>query len=317
MNSNDASPTKRFVAGVDGGGSKTVAFVADSSGRVLGRGMASASNYQSIGFEAAAAAIYQALTLALAQAAQTLSEVQVVCLGLAGVARPEDQRRFAVWLEEAAPATKRVIVNDAEAVLAAGTPAGHGIALICGTGAIAIGRTAQDKQARADGWGPLLGDAGSGYDIGRSALRAVAGAADGRAPATLLTTLLLEHWSLAAPQEMIKRVYQQEVSTREVAALSRLVTTAAGQGDEAASAIVRHAGEELAQSVQAVAQTLHWRDPIPCALAGGVIVHSAELRQVFLSEAHRLGLRLQPVQLVEEPVYGALKIARQALENQR
>ena len=80
-----------LALGIDGGGSKTQALLADMSGHVLGRGAAGASNYQTIGVEAGCAAIEQAARAALAGAGMDGRSPAAVCLGLAGAGRPEDQ----------------------------------------------------------------------------------------------------------------------------------------------------------------------------------------------------------------------------------
>src|SRR5262245_58880847 len=220
-----------FLLGVDGGGSKTVALLADSAGRVLGRGAAGASNYQAIGAARACGAIEQAALAAFAVAGIVPGRVGAVCLGMAGAGRPDDQALFRGWAVVQWPGALVSIVNDAELALAAGTPDGWGVALICGTGSIAYGRDRAGRVARAGGWGPLMGDEGSAYAIGLAALRAVARAADGRGPATALTRAVLDRWSLADLQALIRRVYREAAAPADIAALAALVEAIAAGGD--------------------------------------------------------------------------------------
>ena len=91
-----------------------------------------------------------------------------------------------------------LVVNDALVALEAGAPGEPGVVIISGTGSIAYGRNAAGEAARSGGWGYVLGDEGSGYWIGRAALRAVLREADERGPKTALTPLLLEHFGVAA-----------------------------------------------------------------------------------------------------------------------
>ena len=303
-----------LVLGIDGGGSKTQALLADGSGRLIGRGVAGASNYQAIGVEAGCAAIEQAARAALAAAGIDEPSPAAVCLGLAGAGRPEDQALFRAWARAQWSRARVVVVNDAELVLAAGTPEGWGLALICGTGSIAFGRGPAGRFARAGGWGYLLGDEGSGYAIGLAALRAVARAADGRAPATALTGALLSHWALAAPQDLIRRVYREGTSPSDIAGLAARVDEIAAGGDTVAEGILRDAGRELALALLAVADRLALRGPVACALAGGLIVHSSALLREALAAAAEQGLLLDPVSRVEEPARGAIRIATRLLE---
>ena len=197
---------RELLLGLDGGGSKTLALLTDAAGHVVGRGMAGASNYQNIGEIAAWAALDPAIAAAFADAASQPSAVAAVGLGLAGVDRPEDRALFEGWAAKRFGGAPVVIANDAELVLAAGTPDGWGIALISGTGSIVFGRSPQGEMARAGGWGHIMSDEGSGYAIGVEALRAVMAPFDGRGPATALTDAVLAHWSLKTPPDLVGRV---------------------------------------------------------------------------------------------------------------
>src|SRR5690606_3508386 len=96
--------------------------------------------------------------------------------GMAGVDRPDDKKTVNEWLVEELPNSKHIIVNDGVVALASGTGGEkHGIVIISGTGSISLGfnKKKGDIQKRAAGWGPLLGDLGSGYYIGNDVLIAV------------------------------------------------------------------------------------------------------------------------------------------------
>jgi N-acetylglucosamine kinase-like BadF-type ATPase len=297
-----------LVLGIDGGGSKTVALLADRRLRVRGSAVAGPSNYQGIGFKAACAAIVQAADEAC-HAAGDVTAPGAVCLGLAGAGRAEDRALFAAWATARWPGARVVVVGDMELVLAAGTPGGWGLALVCGTGSVVYGRDQGGRDARAGGWGPLLGDEGSGYAIGQAALRAVTRAADGRGPPTVLTAAVLGHWSLGEPAQLVPRVYRAGLAPHEVAALAALVGEAAAAGDEVARQILRAAWAELALALAAVARQLDLRGPIPCALAGGLLLSRAAPIEALLEQAAALGLALEPVALVQRPAEGALRIA--------
>jgi len=321
----DAVQPAPVLIGVDGGGSKTLALVATLEGRVVGRGIAGPSNYHAVGLEAATAALETAIRSALEDAGEEHADAYTgaLCLGLAGMGRPEDRAAFDVWVKEHFPATPVMMATDAQLVLAAGTPEGWGIALISGTGSLAYGETPDGYSARAGGWGYLLGDEGSGYAIGLAALRAVVRAADGRGPQTALTSSVLAHWGLSQPQNLVQYVYasQRSIGRAEIAALAPLVeaSTETAAEDACARAIIRQAGQELALALKAVAQQLGFAEPadaiaIPCALAGSVLVHGRRVNAALLESAAEMGLVLDPVTLVAEPALGALKLARNALE---
>ena len=297
-----------WLIGIDGGGSKTLALLADGTGRVVGRGTAGPSNYQVVGVEAAYAALDKAVGAALT--AVPNARPAAICLGMAGAGRPQDRSIIQAWAQARYPGVPRLVVHDAQLVLAAGTPDGWGIALISGTGSLAYGTNQAGQTARAGGWGHLLGDEGSGYAIGLAGLRAVARAADGRGPNTALTELLLGRMNLDRPQDLIHRIYGAAAPRNAIASLSPLIQNAAQEGDKKAQEIIQTAGRELALAVWAVADQLDLHGPIPCALAGSVLIKGPAVSAAFHQSIHKLGLPLAPITPVEEPAQGAIKLAR-------
>lgn len=310
MSTPPASPTFPVLLGVDGGGSKTLALAADLQGHVLGRGLAGPSNYHAVGLEAATTALETAVVAALeaTQLPSAVISIEALCLGLAGMGRAEDRAVMQAWAAERFPGTTVAVVTDAQLVLAAGTPAGWGLALISGTGSLAYGEDAAGHNARAGGWGYLLGDEGSGYAIGLAALRAIARAADRRGPQTALTAAVLAHWGLSQPQDVIRHVYQPELGRGEIAALAALVEAAAAH-DAVAHAIIQEAGRELALMVQAVARQLAFTGAVPCAVAGSVLIKGEAVAAAFRVAAVEWGLQLEPFTPVAEPAWGAIRLA--------
>jgi len=298
------------VLGIDGGGTKTTVFLANEEGHILGRGYAGSSNYHTIGLAAAGEALLEGIRAAFADAGETPRPAASVCLGLAGVDRPEDQALIRAWAREAQVAEKVVVVHDGAIVLAAGTPENWGVAVISGTGSIAWGRTPEGMTARAGGWGHLLGDEGSGYAIALETLRAVVRAADGRGPATALSEVVLSHLGLPSPAALIGYAYRHPLSPAQIAALAPLVDHTAAAGDEMAEAILRRAGEELALAAATVAAHLGLSPPkFPLALAGGVLCQLALVRRELLAALERRGWLAEPVALVAEPALGAVQLA--------
>lgn len=304
---------RRLILGVDGGASKTLALLADDRQQVLGRGAGGSSNYQVVGAKAALSALDEAIQAACASARLPPSAVAAVCIGLAGVGRPEDRAAFEGWAAQRLPGIPLTIVNDAQLVLAAGTPDGWGVALICGTGSIVYAEDAAGRPARAGGWGYLLGDEGSGYAIGLAGVRAVMRAFDGRGPLTALTGMILQFWGLSSPPALVNRVYGEALLSADMAALAPLIEAAAADGDSVAQQILRDAGRELAVAVEAAVAALDLPQPVPCGLAGSLIVKSQMVRAMFLSAALETGLQLDPVTLVAEPARGAVRLARRLI----
>ncbi|NLK08631.1 MAG: hypothetical protein GX316_08025 [Firmicutes bacterium] len=271
----------KYIIGVDGGGTRTRALLADAAGTVLGMGFDKASNCQTVGLENACRAITNAVAEAVNQAKTRcfvtdadLNRGLVAVLGLAGADRPSDKNQLAKSLTVLFPftVTKLVIKNDAQIALAGAVANKPGVVLIAGTGSIAFGKDGSGHEARSGGWGPILGDEGSGYAIGTAALRAVLMYYDGRGRRTSLTRELLSKFNIKHPEAFVPLVYQGPLQRSEIAALAGLVLEEADSGDKVSQTIVRTAAAQLVELVSAVIRRLEWDEhSIPVAGSGGLL----------------------------------------------
>ncbi len=302
-----------LVLGIDGGGTHTVALLemVDEAGshRIVGRGESGPSNLQSVGVEAALRALGEAVQQAFTAANIPRVPVVSACAGLAGADRPEDQILIRDWARQVQLAEHLEVTSDAALLLAAGTPEGWGLALVAGTGSMALGRNRENNSARAGGWGYLLGDEGSGYAIVLAALRAVVRAADQRGPATALTATLLDRMSVKLPQDLIAAVYRGSWDRSALAGLAPLVLEAAEKSDEVACRIVEDAARELALTAAVAARRLDLPPAFPLALAGGLLVSSESYRHRVVAVLKEGQLAPGPVTVVAEPAQGAVRLA--------
>jgi N-acetylglucosamine kinase-like BadF-type ATPase len=302
-----------LILGVDGGGSKTVAWLAlrqsVDQAQIIGRGRCGSSNCHSVGIAAATANLQRAVESAFLDAHRQPGTVASACLALAGADRPVEQDQFRSWAEQQQLAVHLTIVNDALPVLYAASSCGIGIALVAGTGSLAIGRSAQGQVMRCGGWGSLMGDEGSGYQISLAGLRAAARAADGRGPPTPILPAMLQHFQAGELSELIPKIYAADVTRAAIAALAPLIFQAAQSGDAVATGIVQQAASELSELVQTLARRLQLGDnSILLAVSGSVLLNQAALRDAIalrLADAG-IGVRIVPVW---EAVAGALTIA--------
>ena len=307
-----------LLLAVDGGGTKTQAVVADLEGKVLARGLAPSSTIHNVGFaqscKALTTAIEGALVNVLGPQARgeghvwRSARISAACFGLAGVDSPEDEAEVSRWVREQAITSRFSVVNDAELILAAGTPEGWGVALVAGTGSVCLGRTREGRTVRVGGWGPLLGDEGSGYAIAIAALHRVTETADGRAQATALLDAVLRHWSLREAGALIRHVHGDTMTPTEIAGLASVVLDLAVRGDAEAKAILEGAASDLAGHVQTVVKKLGVAKP-PLALAGGLL--RASLRQALQA---KIGDDVGPVNYVTDPPMGGVVLARRLLQ---
>jgi N-acetylglucosamine kinase-like BadF-type ATPase len=259
-----------LTLGVDGGGSKTQAVIADEKGRSIGEGLAGASNPLRVGVGQSVAAICEAFNRALERAGARRSDVAAAEIGLAGVRREDLRERMRAELSALGVGSVEV-VTDADIALYGATNGEPGLVIIAGTGSICCGKNARGRHVCAGGWGPIVGDEGSGSWIARQALRAVARATDGRGRATTLVESCLEYFNVDAAEDLSTAIYTPATTNEVIAGFAKHVIEAAKDGDEVSRAILRDAGCELALAACAVVKKLRMeREEFQVAYVGGV-----------------------------------------------
>lgn len=303
---------RELVLVLDSGGTKTAAWLVEPSGsgyHVLGRGLSSGGNPTSVGFGEATGAITAAIDQARQEAGLSGEPVSRAVLSVAGALDPELRGKFTDWARETRLAGEFSFVPDFLPVLAAGTRDCVGVALICGTGSSAFARSAEGRTSLCGGWGYLLGDEGSGYAIGRAALRAALDDEEHRETRRPLADDVLGHFGARSAREAAKVVYRSENPRKSLAALAPLVTQAAENGNELGAAIIDSAAQELAKLVSRAAGVVGLdKSKFGLAIAGGVLVGSQRLRLQL--ERALADIELQcAIEVVDLPIVGCVQLA--------
>ena len=271
--------TPVIVVGVDGGGTKTRAVVADESGKSLADVEGPGSAVKPGQAERSAQVIAETVALALGAAAMSRVLPKVICVGVAGVGR--ENERQALWQALAAREIGEEILVHADATVALDDAFGDGpgVLLIAGTGSVAFGRGPTGTVARCGGWGPSIGDEGSGAWIGRRALSVVTAAADGREPETALTGAVLTAAQVNEVNELI--AWASSATPAMLGTLAPAVMSEADAGDLRANALLSLAVEELMLHIRALARQLFMdeRASVPVALTGGLLKRGQPLRK--------------------------------------
>ncbi len=294
-----------YFLGIDGGGSKTEAALADEN-KLLERATAATCKIQVVGEERARAALQQAIQDACSQAGIQAAQLTRVVVGVSGVSRPGVREKITATVRELTEANLE-IVGDNVVALTAAFGDGPGVLVIGGTGSIAFGRNEKGESARSGGWGPAISDVGSGTWIGRIAVVEAMHAADGGVETPLMGDIMAA-WNAATPEDVAS--IANTVRASNFAALSPVVMRRAGQGDEQAMAILQRSGKSLADMARIVLSRL-WRAPAGqrVAIAGGVFHHSPEVRAAFTDALEKSCPSVQVATELTEPVLGALAMA--------
>jgi glucosamine kinase len=302
-----------LVVGVDGGGSRTRVVLADANGNILAR-TEGAATALTPGYESASADVIKALigeVLGMAERTETRPAVCVVGVAGGGQERPSQ----ALW---SALASRRVaddVSVQADATIAIDDAFGDaaGVLLIAGTGSVAFARAPDGRMERCGGWGPNVGDEGSGAWLGRRALSVVTAAHDGREPETALTGAVLTALELEAIEELIP--WSADATPAMLATLAPVVAQVASTGDLRANALISICVEELVLHIRTMARRcfVDERAAVPVAFTGGLLGKGSLVRKRL---EHRLKSAVPGATVRTEEVdaaRGAVRRARRLL----
>lgn len=252
------------VVGIDAGATSTRCLVVDENGHVRGYGLGGPSNHTVTRLQEALEAGFHS-----AFPGEEYPCVESLCLGKAGILRSQ---LIETIIKKYVNPKHLYICGDMSIALAGASLGQPGILVYAGTGANVYGIDEDGNEVRIGGWGYIIDDEGAGYDIGRQALKKVFRAEDGRSQPTLLRKKILTHFGCSSLSEVLEKVYQGGGLPRsEVAALSKLVSEAAEEGDRVAQEIIAQAGRTLADAAIAALRKLNKHNQrFPVYLAGGV-----------------------------------------------
>lgn len=304
----------KFVLGVDGGNTKTLALVARQDGVILGTGRAGCGDiYGTPSSAAALAEIARAVDSALTQAGIPASQLHAGVFSLAGADWPEDFRMLEEAMGGRGYGQKISVVNDAMGALRAGSPGGTGVVVACGTGAAVGARSPDGRSWHSSFWQQTQGAA----ELGQRALRAVYRAELGIDPPTLLTERLLAVFSVRHVEEILHQLTGRNLPRPEQRRqLVRTLFDAADSGDPAACQIVISHGKALGDyAIVAARKVGLLEQPFDLVLTGGVLRHpSPLLRGALVERVREAAPGGRAIHSRFEPVAGAVFLALDALQ---
>jgi glucosamine kinase len=298
-----------FLA-IDAGGTKTRCLLADES-RVLGRATTGSVKLMRVGEAEASARLRAMLTEVSLAAGVGLSEVTQTCIGLAGVTI-DAVRQWAEREIGEVVGGNLLLAGDEEIAFDAAFRGGPGILIIAGTGSNVLGRAADGAMYHAGGWGPALGDEGSGFWIGQEALRAGFWAKD-RGVSTSLLTEIGEFWGTKSLGEIVEKANARPGP--DLPALAPIVARCADEGDELAVAVLERAGVELAEQVALVALKMEEsgsHSKIEAAYTGSVLEHISLVRSAMINALKTSSPTVKVAEGAVDSLEGALWRAREA-----
>lgn len=289
-----------YYIAIDGGGTKTIGILADENENIISEIKAKATNPNDIGIETASGRLVK-LVSELIESKPTDEPIKAVYAGIAGAGNHSEAMSAA--LKAAFPNLKLGIGCDAFNLLRAGIPFGDGACIISGTGSVCYVRSG-DKLHRIGGWGWLLDNGGSGYDIGRDGLSAVLASHDGRRDATLISGIISKKLG-GDPWNMLGEIYEK--GKPFIAELSECVFEADEAGDMIAGEILARNAEALCEYLSTAHLIL--QKPFKTVLGGGAFENTESLLGLMNAKLRVMDIPTEPEVCRTPQVIGALRMA--------
>ncbi len=294
----------RYLLGIDGGATKTLAAVLDVERSAIHTGRSGPSNEDAVGTKAAVAALLEAAGEALDGAGATQDDVASTIAAVAGtdtasVTRHVHDARGDAW----------VVVNDVVGAWATATGGGPGVAAIAGTGSNVFGVGPDGRTWRCGGWGHLLGDEGSGYWLGAASIHAALLDRDASGPATGLSDAACEFFGQDSVEQVASLAYSKPLTKGEIAAFAVETAKLADDGDDVARELFARGADLLGGQIATVIAKTGLTEEFPVGLIGSAF----KAGEVFLEPLRRRvreaesGAQLSIVEMA--PVGGSLLLA--------
>lgn len=318
----------RYVMGVDGGATKTLAAVFDLRTGELRVGHGGSSNPDAVGERSAR----EALARACGQALETLgisgAQLDGAVLAMSGTdtdairtlvqsysqqslgAARSAERMGAAGSAERKP--EWVVVNDVVGAWAAATGAAPGVGAIAGTGSNVLAVGPDGRAWRAGGWGQVFGDEGSGYWLAVRSIAAALHERDGTGPPTALSQAAVRFFEVQRIEQLSSMVYSKPLSKGELAAFAVESARAAAQGDEVARALYGEAARRLGTQIQATIRETGLQGQFPVGLIGGAFKAGPLYVDALARVVHEQASDAQVAVATMAPVGGCLLLAARA-----
>ncbi len=302
-----------FFLGVDVGGTKTHALIADESGQAVGFAHSGPGNWETVGYDDLTEVLKDVTARATDMAGIRLEHIAGAGLGIAGYDWPSQKQAH---LDAIAPLGLKAplqIVNDATLGIAAGSEEGWGLSVVAGTGCNCRGlsRDHQREGRVVGGAGFWSGEAAGGFDILARAMRAVTFEWAKRGPATALSPAFLEHTGAKDLDDLVEGAYVGRYGFDP--AMIRLVFEIAHQGDPQAVEVMRWAGQELGGMAVGVVKQLDLQnETLDVVLIGSIFDGHPAVQESLEATIHKVAPGAQLVRLNVPPVVGGVLLGMEA-----
>jgi N-acetylglucosamine kinase-like BadF-type ATPase len=295
----------RYFLGVDIGGTKSHALIADEHGRAVGFAEAGPGNHEVVGYDGLRAVLQAITDAALARAGIQRTEIAGAGFGVAGYDWPSELPPTMEAISALGLNCPIEVVNDTVIGLVAGAEAGWGVALVSGTSNNCWGWDEQHRIGRVIGGGMMFGEHAGSYELVVQAIIAIAKEWTRRGPATALTPAFVEYFGVQDAARLLEGIQLEKLHPGP--GLAPLVFQVAEAGDEVARGLIRWAGEELADLARGVIRQLRFQErAFDVVLVGGMFNGGPMLLEPMKAGILAEAPAARFVRLTVPPVVGAV-----------
>lgn len=296
-----------YYVGIDGGGTKSRLVAVDTNRKVVGEALGGSTNLSSNSRTEVWNNLNDLFSEGFEKNKLEISDCLGLCIGSAGLDSSRSKDDMVRIIQEMGFACPISAVNDSQLVLAAATKGEPGVVVISGTGSIAYGLDENGNTIRCGGWGHLIDDGGSGYWMGKEALKAALCAFDGRGPQTVLVDMFKREFKIETLSDCVDIIYRR-LNKSDISRYSFYVEKGAMAEDKVCISIVRNAARELFNLADAVLKRLGSND-LSVIVSGGNILNNKLLNKMFVKIMKEAYPRVLVVELSQKPVTGAVHLA--------
>lgn len=305
---------KKYLIGLDGGGTKTKCVITDFNLNPLYTCQGGPSNFLLIGTQIVSETILSLILESTSYLNISTDQIASILIGTTGAGRQSDAQKikndFLQYAESKGYSFNSFNVDsDARIALEGAFSGGPGSLLIAGTGSVIFGKDKNNLIHRVGGFGKLIGDEGSGTTLGRRGLNQIAKEFDGRGEKTILTEILKRDFGISDSAQLITEVYRNNFN---VASFAPKVIEATQNGDQAAKKILEEESDELLLHVKSMYNMIG-EETLKLCLIGGTISTENLYSKMFIKKVEQYLSNIKIVSAENPPEIGAAFMAKAML----
>jgi len=296
----------KYCIGVDGGGSKTLAYLGDMQGNILNKKNFGPSNYQIIGKKSTELVLKEIVEYFINKKNIGNDDLKFISAGIAGLDRERDRKVLKSIFDSMNLPCDVILQNDSYTSLAGGLNYQNGLIVASGTGSVAVGKR-DSNYHRMGGWTHVLGDEGSGYSIGLNALKMIMKVYDGRLEKTKLYYELLKKIQVDDPRDTITYAYDKVHNTRDIASLTPLVFEYLKEKDSLSLRLVNAAVDDLYNLVYPLIGKLYSeQESFLFTYSGSIILKNKYIKNHLIKKLQEIYPNMSPIDPIYNSAIGAL-----------